>query len=62
MTVTVYGEDYKCASYKRDETSLLLYNAAGTCIVSFAGVSDWSGYEVDGVPIAEIAEENGGTE
>jgi hypothetical protein len=54
MTVKAYGGEYLCESYKKYPDSLLLFDAAGDCIASFAGISTFAGYEADGVPMTGI--------
>jgi hypothetical protein len=60
ITVTAYGDAFECVSYKKGDYHLSLYDEAGNCTVSFGGISNWDGYEIDGVPVTEIAAENGG--
>jgi hypothetical protein len=56
MTFTIYGEAHEAQSYEKTEDSLLLFDARGTCTAAFGGISDFSGYFMDGVPLADVSE------
>jgi hypothetical protein len=53
MKITAYGREYPCARYEKGPDGLLLYDERDSLIASFEGISDWDGYEADGVPLAE---------
>lgn len=53
MNLTVYGEVFECANILRTNNSVKAFDVNGICICNFQGVSDFTGYLVDGVLIIE---------
>jgi hypothetical protein len=48
MTVTVYDEQYQCNTAVKGESYVRLYDDNGICFISFNGISNFTGYEING--------------
>ena len=48
MKVIAHGCEYECASAKRTENSIRLYDEKGVEFAMFGGIKDMSAYSVDG--------------
>ena len=48
MIVTVYGDPYECAKAIRGKDFVDLYNEDGELVAGFSGISDFSGYTIEG--------------
>ena len=54
MQIKVYGEVFECASFDKTADSLTLYDANGTAVTTFSGISSWDGYDFSAVPAATM--------
>ena len=48
MKVIAFGEEFLCARAVKGKDYVELYGGDGTCLASFSGVSDFSGYRIEG--------------
>ena len=48
ITVTVYDEQFECARAIKGKDFVQLFDENNTCIASFAGISSFDGYSIEG--------------